>query len=281
MSETEEKKRKSWYLWVLGIFVPPIAAIWMWAGKRGTKAARWLVTAWAIAWIIIGPATNFGGNSGDNGSATSQTAGKKTQTASKDTSNTKTTNSKTEKPEAKPATSKPAPEWKNETVSVENVQLAIGEAEKMTKTASTSEITSVQVLDNAGTKTQGDKIVWVKVKPDAVWNETDYAQILAQTMTAWSQKLFENPKVTMVRLWGMADFTDQYGKQSTQPAVKIEWSRATAKKIAWDNFRDMVDMDFKKAYQIADYYYFHPGMWKNLKDSDKKELPVEGGTNLY
>ena len=132
----------------------------------------------------------------------------------------------------------------------------------------------IEIVDNTGTQDQQDKIVNVYVDPGIVWDETDYARKMANSIVAYSELLFQHPDVSMLRLWGSTTFVDQYGNEKEETAVRIEWDRETAEKVNYSNFKNIVISDYGRAYEIASNYYIHPGLYKNLKEF---ELPAQGG----
>jgi len=127
------------------------------------------------------------------------------------------------------------------------------------------EIVKVQIIDFGGTEDiKDDKIVFLTYQPKSVLNEKDFLRSSANTLVEVSEKLFQNPKVGMVRVWTEGSFSDQYGKQETIPAVKLGLSRKTADKIQWDNFKDLVQVDYNKLLDIADEKTIHPAVAKSL-----------------
>lgn len=169
----------------------------------------------------------------------------------------------------------PKPSWPQMAVTKDNVIAAL-------KTVSFGKAVDVNAQTLIGAKVttdaNGQKDVEITVDPGTVWNETDYVERMAETITAYAEKLFQNPRVGYVSLKGVTTFTDQYGNESRDTAVQIDWSRSTAAKINWSNFENMVTDDYKHALVIADYYYIHPGIYKNLNRKDG--IFVEGGAML-
>ncbi len=126
-------------------------------------------------------------------------------------------------------------------------------------------ISKIQILDNAGTTDiQDDKIVWITYKPEAVWDEKDIVKMTVDTTITSSEKLFQHPKVGVVRVWSQTEFTDQYGKKDVNNAVKIELHKTTAEKIDWQNFKPMVFVDYQKLLNIADDIWIHPSIKNKL-----------------
>lgn len=127
------------------------------------------------------------------------------------------------------------------------------------------EIVKVQIIDYGGTEDiKDDKIVFITYQPKSVLNEKDFVRSSANTLVEVSEKLFQNPKVGMVRVWAEGSFTDQYGKQETSPGVKLALSKKTAEKIQWDNFKKLVEVDYNKLLDIADEKTIAPAVSKNL-----------------
>jgi hypothetical protein len=88
------------------------------------------------------------------------------------------------------------------------------------------------------------------------------------------QTHFANPQVQKVRIEGTATFTDLYGKDNRDTAIWMRWSRETAAKVEWKNFKDKAKVDPQRAYLLADAYVIHPALYKKLDEKVKTGLPA-------
>src|SRR3989344_6590120 len=122
-------------------------------------------------------------------------------------------------------------------------------------------VTKFEIIDYGGTEDiPDDKIVFITYNPKSVLDEKDFVKMSADTIVAVSESLFKHPKVGFVRVWTEGSFSDQYGKQETISAVKLGLSKKTADKIQWDNFKDLVQVDYNKLLDIADEKTIHPAV---------------------
>ena len=145
------------------------------------------------------------------------------------------------------------------------IRSEIGTLKGSLRALKADDLTKVEIIDYAGTEAvSDDKIVFLTYKPKSTWDEKDAVKTAADTTVAVSQRLFTHSKVGFVRVWIEGDFTDQYGKSSSEPAVKFGLSKDTANKIEWDKFKDLVFVDYTKLSNIADEKYIHPAIGKAL-----------------
>ncbi len=127
------------------------------------------------------------------------------------------------------------------------------------------DIESVELIDNLGTDNPlDDKIVALTYNPKSIWDAKDLVKKTTDTTLALSEGLFKHPKVSLIRVFTKTVFTDSYGKEDTENAVKIELKRATVDKIDWVNFKIMVLVDYNKLLDVADFVWIHPSIKKAL-----------------
>lgn len=127
------------------------------------------------------------------------------------------------------------------------------------------ELVDVRVVEHMGTEDNpDDRIVYLHYRPESIWDDKSLVKETARTAVEVMEKLFKNPKVGLVSVWVETEFTDQYGKSSVENAVKVGLERATADKIEWENFKDLVLLDYNRLLDIADAKYIHPAVRKNL-----------------
>ncbi len=154
-------------------------------------------------------------------------------------------------------------EWPNVELNEANVKEALKKAKGTWVVRINDEtLKKIEIVDHAGTAEPNDKIVNVHIHPDAIWDEKDYVRKLGSTTAAYGEILHKHPNVSLVRVWGLSTFEDLKGNEKEETAVRIEWSRETASKVS----AEKVDDNYMLAYELADAYYIHPGIYRNLKE---------------
>lgn len=113
---------------------------------------------------------------------------------------------------------------------------------------------SVEINDDEGTSTSGDKVVLIHVKP----SNTARATILDRSCELLPN-LQHRKDVGQVTLFWTGTLVDTYGSESQEQVVKITLSKATLDKINFDNFV------YNDLPSIADSYWEHPAMTKEKK----------------
>jgi hypothetical protein len=80
--------------------------------------------------------------------------------------------------------------------------------------------------------------------------------------------MFENPRVQGVKVTVLGEWTDKYGKRSTEPSTASLLLRPTVdSRIGWPGLADLVEGDNKAVFCISDDFYVQPAIIKNLKNS--------------
>lgn len=161
--------------------------------------------------------------------------------------------------------------WTNAEVTVDSVKSALsGKATIDPIPADSSfknNITDIQVLNYGN---EGKKSVSVYYKSGAVWDETDMVKRSGGTAILISNILFQNPRVEQVAVFAQTDMTDQYGNKKTETGIKNVLKRDTADKIDWKGLADRHISDPGNIYRLAENYYIHPGILKNVKLNEVK-----------
>lgn len=135
--------------------------------------------------------------------------------------------------------------------------------------AGLKDITDVQILG-----LEGERIVWVYYPLGSIWDEDHGVQLAADKALAAFEGLFAHREVVKVATFAQGTFLDQYGNESTENAVRITWSRATAEQINWDKFRGMVASEPERVYNLAESYAFHAGFYQGIEN--KRGLSMTG-----
>lgn len=116
----------------------------------------------------------------------------------------------------------------------------------------------------AVTDTEGGKKVTIVCPPRDFFNTEAVVKHAAGSSVYAMAKMFTNPTVQMVTVVQKDTFIDAYGKSSIENAVIVTMDKATADKINWGTFKDMVLVDYKKLFNVATDYYIHPAILKKL-----------------
>lgn len=112
---------------------------------------------------------------------------------------------------------------------------------------------NVEVNENMG-RNDGTKMVLVYVKAHGY--ET-YKSALINATKVFKELYTSQLPIGEVCIFFKGDFTDKYGKQSEQTAIKIIMDLNTAQNINWQNF------DWRNLPSITNSVYVHPGIDKN------------------
>lgn len=130
------------------------------------------------------------------------------------------------------------------------------------------ELSRVEVIDDFRVMEENFKPSYVIVslfyKPKDIWDEKWLLKVTTSTTAAASELLFANPKVSVVRVTTLVDFTDSYGKPVEQKAVQIEIYKETANKINWKMMKEMTLVDYNKLLNIADDVFIHRAIKSKL-----------------
>lgn len=125
-------------------------------------------------------------------------------------------------------------------------------------------IAQIQVLDHLGTPDPNDKIIHVYYKPE-VWDEKHAMTTAVHTAIAAMKTLFKNDKVREVVMWQQGDFTDQYGKTTTETAIRIVMDKETADKVVdWGTVDERAWGDYNTFFDLAELQYVHPAIGRAL-----------------
>lgn len=98
------------------------------------------------------------------------------------------------------------------------------------------------------------------------WDDNDSVFKTNMAAEQIMPKFFEIEGVKVVRVKLNTQFTDQFGKSSTEKAVVIGLTKATADKINWEN---ILLQNRAGLLNIADdMKYIHPGIYKEVNNED-------------
>lgn len=87
---------------------------------------------------------------------------------------------------------------------------------------------------------------------------------------------FQDENVNEIYVELMVTMIDSKGNESIEPVIKYNYDRETFEELNYENFTNMAYSEEWRILREANYYYIHPGIYKNLKDKYKDNLNVEG-----
>ena len=131
-----------------------------------------------------------------------------------------------------------------------NTNLPIPEQidEHIKKIIDKNDYINVEVNEHMG-RNDGTKMVLVYVKA--------YKSALINATKVFKELYTSQLPIGEVCIFFKGDFTDKYGNQSEQTAIKIIMDLNTAQNINWQNF------DWRNLPSITNSIYVHPGIDKN------------------
>lgn len=136
-----------------------------------------------------------------------------------------------------------------------NTNLPIPEQidEHIKKIIDKNDYINVEVNEHMG-RNDGTKMVLVYVKAHGY---KTYKSALINATKVFKELYTSQLPIGEVCIFFKGDFTDKYGNQSEQTAIKIIMDLNTAQNINWQNF------DWKNLPSITNSIYVHPGIDKN------------------
>jgi len=277
--ENKQWHQKQSITWLLIVLFFPLGLILLWKNKFYSKKVNGIITTIFLIIAISGMSSGSDDTqnqitadddepkqsqkSEDNEEAKSKT------TTKNDEEKNKTTKASTKPKEEKKEEPKQESKWYEQPLSKDIVKAALKDINGLKAIELTDKtVKEGKIIDNAGNETKNDKIVELGITPDTFWNETDYAEMMGATIISYSEQLFKNNNVSQVRIIGYTAFTDEYGNEEEEAAVRISWDKETAQKVDYENFYDLVLTDYTRSYKLANNYYIHPAIHKNLNNAD-------------
>lgn len=222
---------------------------------KKTFYKKWWV--WVIAIIIIGAAATSGEEEDQ------QTANKKSEPASSEVSDDKTA-------AEKPAEEKKKPK-KEDTEKKEP-------AKKEKKENLTIDKKIEKNNDNVDKATLEDGKLILVGEGKTTFSENTLFMSVYDLFEAMHEG-FQDKNVNEVFIEITTKMVDSKGNESVEPVIKYNYSRESFEELNYDKFSDMAYSEEWRILTEADYYYIHPGIYKNLKDKYKDHVNVEGFNN--
>lgn len=106
----------------------------------------------------------------------------------------------------------------------------------------------------------------VDVKINTYWNEDRVIADGCKIGLALAKEVFARcPEYTVMRLRFFVDMQDQFGNVSETAVFNYNILAATFAKVNFDNFSDMVLVDYNSMWVLTDKLYIAPGIMRELK----------------
>ena len=133
-------------------------------------------------------------------------------------------------------------------------------------------------MNASGSKVIGKQVTATyDVSSEDFWDEDNLIATLATDTVNVLAAGFRDARVKRVNVVYQTTMTDQYGNDSLEKAVEIDWTRALWSKVKDPAaFKERLIGDEATMYQLASWHYVHPGIWKNTK-LPELGIPVMGG----
>lgn len=129
--------------------------------------------------------------------------------------------------------------------------------------------------DNVDEARMEDGKLTLKYNPGTVWSENSFMAVVYD-MFEDAGTAFDDEEIDSVAVEIETTMTDEKGNESVDPVIKYNYSREAFEELNYENFTNMAYSEEWRILREADYYYIHPGIYKNLKDKYKDNLNVEG-----
>ncbi|MDO8617155.1 MAG: hypothetical protein Q7T33_15705 [Dehalococcoidia bacterium] len=221
-----------------------------------------------VALVLIGVVASIAGGGSDDKKPDSQARATTTVSATAPATATKETASptKTPAPTATPEdTTEPTPAPTSEPT--ETPLDMVGQVTKSYKDnqgfmprASADDL-NVQWLPELG------GLVKIEMNPETVLTEGDSLTITAHSALVASKAIWTTyPEVQQIEVTMLGDFIDQFGVSSTKVAASITVLRPTGEKFQYDGLKDLVYLDNKHLFCVADHYQIHLAIYQALGD---------------
>ena len=172
--------------------------------------------------------------------------------------------------------------WKKETLTEQNVKNALAIETDVTNAALedlsyVNSITKITIADDLNGLGKKDILIYYTV--NSSWDETHFVKTAGRVAIAACSTLFQNPDVNSVSMLAETKVIDQNEKSSLDTGVQIDIGQATAAKIDWQKTADRSGSYPGDIYGIADRYYIHPEIMRNVKTDEVTQEIVKEQTN--
>ncbi|MCX6784162.1 MAG: hypothetical protein NT141_03835 [candidate division WWE3 bacterium] len=117
-----------------------------------------------------------------------------------------------------------------------------------------------------------DKRVTVTQTGSTFWDETGTVRGGYSTLVAYGSKAFKISGVDVVKVVIRGEFTDTYGKDSTEDAMRISMAKTEFDKYDWGNL--IYQPIYTQMENSTIEYYIHPAILKNVKLKDLYLSPL-------
>lgn len=238
MTQSTERKA-SWWL-ILGIALVPWVACWFTLQRGYSATVRGIAFGWAAMMLLASFL-------------------QETPVPVPQASATPTAQPPAPVP-VKPAAPKAPKAFSKQPLTPESVTRAVSGLENSSYRVKLKTVRKVEIFEHAGAEEPNAKIVHVKYPQGSTWDTEDARKSAAATSLAAFEVLFKHPDVYEVVMWTEGEFIDAYGNKTTDTAMRVSMHREKATKVNWEGLRDLVLLDYKKLFNVAELSFLHPAM---------------------
>lgn len=126
---------------------------------------------------------------------------------------------------------------------------------------------------NADKVTFKDGILELTFNGDASWSENTIVGTHTYSAFESINEGFKDDKVNEVSIIIEATFMDNKGNESKNSALEFIYTRETFEELNYDNFLSLAVGEEWRILNESDVYFIHPGIFNNIKDEYKNNLP--------
>lgn len=111
-------------------------------------------------------------------------------------------------------------------------------------------------------------------KDKSYWNENEMVEQTAKKGIELMEKVFKNPSVQSIKIDVPVPMVDSKGNEEVETVVTVTWDRATHEEINYENFKNMVILEYPKFYEQASTYNIHAGIYNYIDEEYKAMMTI-------
>lgn len=127
-----------------------------------------------------------------------------------------------------------------------------------------------------------DYSVQVKLLVRNPYDEDTFIRDSSMYALKAAKDIYENcPEVNKIYFEFDMKFMDKYGKESVSKAFGFYYEREMAEKVNYDNFKNMVLVDYNKMWNVINTTYIDPVVTRGLKKFSKQQFMIAQEANSH